>query len=203
LCIVAFLALSLGGGAWFGCKRWWPLAFAQPSRTLPGLRVDGEPVGPDGVRAVVDARARALEGRRVTVVVSDGDGARVLAESSLGELGVSVDRESVTSVALRVGREGDVLARARAANLARRGAIDVPLQPSVDWRPIVGLLVPLKEDIDLPPVPARLDLEHHAVLDEKSGRYLDVDGAVNELARAAGDASVVKCGCRWSTWRPA
>jgi vancomycin resistance protein YoaR len=192
LCVVALLALALGGGGWLACKRWWPLAFADPGRGLPGLRVDGEAVGPEGVRGFVEDRARQLEARRVRVVVADGDAMRTVAETTLGELGVSVDVDAVTSLALRVGREGDVIARAHVADHARGGAIDVPLQPSVDWRPIVGLLVPLKEDIDLPPVPARLDLEHHGILEEKSGRYVDADGAVAELARAAADPSVVE-----------
>jgi vancomycin resistance protein YoaR len=168
----------------------------DPGRALPGLRVDGQPVGDRGadVRATVEARARALEDRRVRLVVRDGDGdaTRTVLESSLGDLGVSVDVDAVTSRALRLGRTEDLLTRARMADRARRGELNVPLEPHVDARTVVERLLPFKEDLDTPPVAARLDLEKHAVVDERDGRALDPDGAADRIERAALDPSVVE-----------
>jgi vancomycin resistance protein YoaR len=181
-------------GAWSATGRWWPLSLSHDvAGGLPGLRVDGEAVAAGvSVRALVETRATALQGRRVRLVLKDGDAVRPVLEASLGQLGVHVDVDAVTSRALRLGREGDPLTRAHQADLARRGQLDVPLEPEVDPRAVVERLVPLKEDLDVPPVPARLDLDRHDVLPEKNGRALDADAAADRVARAALDASVVE-----------
>jgi vancomycin resistance protein YoaR len=192
LCIIAALAAAGGAGAWVACGRWLPLEVARdPGRTLPGLRIDGETVTGD-VRTFVEARARALTSRRVRLVVRDGDAVRPVVEATLGELGVSVDVDAVTSRALRVGRSDDLLTRARLADRARRGDVDVPLEPRVDPRALVDLILPLKEDLDVPPIAARLDLEKHEIVSEHDGRALDPDGAAARVARAALDGRVVE-----------
>ena len=68
----------------------WPLALSRdPSHALPGLRIDGVPVAPgQSVRALVQQRAEALEGRRVRLVVAGGAGVHPVLEATLGELGV-------------------------------------------------------------------------------------------------------------------
>jgi vancomycin resistance protein YoaR len=193
--LIVMVALAGGGaaGAWAACARWWPLELPGPAdRTLPGLRVDGQAVGADGVRAVVEARAGAIGQRSVRLVVREGDQMRPVVEATLAELGVLVDVDAVTLRALRVGRTDDPLTRAHLADRARRGDIDVPLEPTVDPRAVIDRLLPMKEDLDAPPVAARLDLEHHEIVDEKDGRALDLDGAVDAIARAALDPAVVE-----------
>jgi vancomycin resistance protein YoaR len=128
----------------------------------------------------------------VRLVVRDGASARVVAESTLGALGVSIDVDSVTSRALRLGRGGDMATRARLADRARGGALDVPLQPSVDLRVAVERLLPLKEDLDVPPVAARLDVERRSSVPERDGRALDVDGSIAALAHAASDPTAAE-----------
>ncbi len=184
------LALAAGaGGAWAAAARWWPLALSRdPARALPGLRIDGVTVSRAlGVRALVQQRAEALEGRRVRLVVKDASGARPVLEATLGELGVHVDVDGVTSRALRLGRSGDALSRASLADRARRGELDVALEPSFDARAVVARLAPMKEDLDVAGIPARLDLDHHAVVPETDGQSLDVDAAADRVARAALD----------------
>lgn len=189
------LALAAGvGGAWAAAARWWPLALSRdPSRALPGLRIDGVALEPgQTVRALVQQRADALEGRRMRLVVKDGAGARPVVEATLGDLGVHVDVEDVTSRALRIGRTGDALSRASMADRARRGDVDVALEPRFDARAVIARLAPMKEDLDVAGIPARLDLDQHTVVPETDGQALDVDAAADRVARAALDPQVAE-----------
>ncbi len=130
---------------------------------------------------------RVLQSRRLRLLVQDGADVRVIAETTLGALGVDVDVDSVTARALRLGRLGDMATRARLADRARTGALDVPLQPGVDTRVALDRLLPLKEDLDVAAVAARLDVERHSGVPERDGRALDVDAAIGAIARAAVD----------------
>src|ERR1700722_19655299 len=90
LVIFAVFAGAGAAGAWAACARWLPLELpGEADRVLPGLRVDGQAVGPEGVRGTVEARAQALGARRVRLVVREGDAVRTVVEGTLGDLGVS------------------------------------------------------------------------------------------------------------------
>lgn len=189
--VVAAAVLARGA-----CIRWWPLALpSAAARALPGLRVGGAPLD-EGQPAEIEIRERARTALRrpVRLVVREGDASRVVAESTLGALGVSVDAEGVARRAMRLGRAGDIVTRARLTERARAGEIDVPMQPSVEPRAALEVLLRLKEDLDVPPAAARLDVERHAILPEKQGRALDVDAAIEQIAHVAAagaDADVV------------
>ena len=98
--------------------------------------------------------AQALRERRVRFVVGSSTSKHVIAERSLADLGVTADVESTVAAAMRVGRSGDAVVRARLADRARLGEIDVALERSFDPRPLFALLAPLKEDLDVVPVAA-------------------------------------------------
>jgi len=192
--VACLLGAAGAAGAWAAAGRWLPLAMTQDGgRVLPGLRLDGQavPAGAD-VRAFVQGRAQALERRRVRLVVKDGDQVRPVVEATLGELGVHVDVDEVTARALEQGRAGDWLSRAHLADRARRGELDVPLEPGIDPGVVVERLLAFKDDLDVAAVPARLDLERHETVPERDGRALDPWGAADGVARAALDASVVE-----------
>jgi vancomycin resistance protein YoaR len=162
---------------------------------LPGVRVGGAALLPgEPVRPRVEARARALLERRVRLIVRDGDTSRTIVESSLGALGASVDIVAITSQVLRIGRAGDILARAQIAEIARRGELDVPLLATVDPRVAIEILMPLKEGIDVPPVLPRLDVEHHRVVPERPGRAVDLDATIAAITRAVADPQAVEVG---------
>lgn len=152
---------------------------------LPGLRVGGERVTEGAseaeLRALVEDRATALLARRVRVV----DGDRVLRESTLADLGVRVDVSGTVERARRLGRDLDVLGRAALVARARDGELDVPLRITLDDAAAVSSLLALKEAVDVQPVSARLDLEKHATVPEKVGRYVDADGALARILAAA------------------
>jgi vancomycin resistance protein YoaR len=185
---VAFVVVTSAAGA-VCVARWWPLVLpGRAASWLPGARLEGRPLaaGAD-LRAQVAAAARDLLGRRVRFVVHGRSppGGDVLAEATLGELGVTVDSEATAARVLRAGRTGDPATRAADAERARRGGIDVPLARSFDARPIFAILAPFKEDLDAAPVAARLDLQRHTILAERDGRALDLDAAAAALVRVA------------------
>jgi vancomycin resistance protein YoaR len=190
--LLAGVGAAAGWGLWAAGMRWLPLAWPFASQrdaeaVLPGLRIDGERV-PAGqtARAFVGSRARTFEGLRVRVHVRAD--ATVL-EATAGELGASVDVDAVSTVAMRLGRTQDWLQRALLADAARRGAIDVPLEPRFDTRLVVERLASLKENLDIPPRPARFDVAHNVVIPERAGRALDVDASAAATARAVVDAA--------------
>ncbi len=189
----AFVVLAAFGGR-SACARWWPLVLRPVDGTaLPGLRVDGVALGAgELVRPLIAERMEVLRHRRVRLVVREtgehGTEQTVL-EDTLGSFGVGVDIEDVSSRVLRLGRTEDFATRARLAERAERGQIDVPLQPRVDDHVALERLTGLKESLDRPPVAARLDIERHSIVPERDGRALDVDGTLSALARAARDSS--------------
>jgi len=187
LCVLAALAAGGGCAARAALNRWWPLALGgDADAALPGLRVGGEPLAAArSARAFVQDRADALARRRIRLVVRDGDAARVVLETTLGDLGVSVDVEGVSARVLRLGRVEDVLTRARLADRAGRGELDVPLEPSVDTAALLRRLAPIKDDLDRAAVNARLNLDRHEIVPERDGQALDLDQAAAAVARAA------------------
>jgi len=189
LCVLGALAAAGGGMAWAAFVRWWPLAVAgDPEAWLPGLRIDGVPVATAGsVESLARVRAAALAARRVRLVVRDGEAVQVVLEATLGDLGVSVEPDAVTARALRLGRVDDMLSRARLADRARRGDLDVPLEPRFDPRATVDRLAAFKDDLDTPAADARLDLDHHGIIAEQEGRALDLDQAAAVVARTASE----------------
>ncbi|MCL2776853.1 MAG: VanW family protein [Polyangiaceae bacterium] len=154
---------------------------------LPGLTIDGERV-PNGadvakVRAIVEAHAEALAQRQVQLVVT-GDGEPV-APMSLGALGVRVDVDNTMQNATSIGKSGGVFARAKAANAARAGHIDVALRTEFDRDVARPVLEKIKKARDTEPVNARLDLDKGAVIPEKEGRSVDVEGIMAKIDSSA------------------
>lgn len=178
-----FLAL-LGAGAAYAKMRWLP-----SGAVVPGVRVDGEQVADkadaSAVRALVVRHAQALEARSVKMTAA-GHSEPALTKT-LGELGLKVDVEETVALAMRVGRSGDVLSRAEVADAARAGKVDVPLRIVLQRELPFEALLALKETEDMQPVSARLDLEKHATIPEKEGRYVDADGAVARIETVARD----------------
>jgi vancomycin resistance protein YoaR len=160
--------------------------------------VGGEVV-PDADGAVVgvaEHRCRALEERRVRLRAPGVVGAAeplpaasdtgIVLEATLAELGVTADAQATSQRALRLGRNGDPWTSARLADRARRGEIDVPIEPTIDVAKLFRVLLPLKDQLDAPAIAARLDLGERTVREEHDGRALDLDAAAAAILRAAG-----------------
>jgi vancomycin resistance protein YoaR len=172
--------------------------FLPDALTLPGLRLDGEAVpafsSEKDLRAWIDARGEALRDRRVVLLLPEEASHLVDAgvadagpadSATLGDFGVVVDADAVAVRLIAIGHAEDMLERATRARLAREGKLDVPLMPRVDDAIARARLMRLKEAHDQAPVSARLDLDHHGVVPEKEGRYVDADGTIAALVRAA------------------
>jgi vancomycin resistance protein YoaR len=196
---LAVAGLLLLGAVFAGraiAQRWWPLLLRPvDGGALPGLRIDGvELAAGELVRPRVEEQIEALRARPVRLVVREGGEHgtdHAVLETTLGALGVTVDDEGVASRALRLGRTEDFASRARLAERARAGRLNVPLQPHLEARIALGRLVPLKEELDRPAVAARLDVTRHEVVPERDGRALDVDATMAAIGRAARDPSAV------------
>lgn len=176
--LVAALLLTVGGAGAALRAHYLPAAYV-----VPGLVIDGERV-PDGadaakVRAHVEARAAALASRKVELALPGAD--KPVLEATLGELGLRVDVDGTIAVASRVGKDGDAWTRAETTREARAGHIDVPLLVQIDRSVAFPKLDALKETVDTEAVSARLDLDKHATIPEKDGRYVDPDGTVARL----------------------
>ncbi len=110
-------------------------------------------------------------------------GAR-LVEASLAELGGTVDTGAIAAGLAAVGHEEGLVARVDAALQARRGGTDFPVHVRFPIEPLAEKLERLRDELDSPPLSARLDLAHHTASDHTPGRYLDVYAAADALDRA-------------------
>jgi vancomycin resistance protein YoaR len=184
--VLLVVALVAAGGAAAG-GRWWPLVLSPcDGCALPGVRVDGIALRAGvAVRSQIDERVADLERRVVRLVDAGRSGVPTVLEASLGELGISADADVAERRVLRLGRRGGGWSRAEVADRARRGEIDVPLDPVIDTGAVAALLAPYKEALDAHATAARLDLEDHRVVPERDGRALDVVAAAAAILRAA------------------
>ena len=183
--LVLTIFVVVGGVSLYEAKRFFPR-----TAVLPGLQIDGEAVAGGytelAARELLERHARSRETRRVRFTF----GGRTVAELPVAALGITVDRAPVIAAALATGHTGDRLGRARQAEAARRGELDVPLGFRVDASQGIAALAPLKEQLDVAPVSAKLDLEAHAVTPEIPGRYLDLDKAVALATEYAAEPSL-------------
>src|SRR5262245_51926973 len=110
--IVGGLVVLLGAGAAFARARYLPNA-----AVLPGLRIDGEPISTNpesaAVRAHVQRRADGVHARKVRLSLPESD--KPALETTLADLGVKVDVDETTAMALRLGKSGDIITRGEAA----------------------------------------------------------------------------------------
>ena len=163
-------------------------AYYLPSaHVVPGLLIDGEVVPPGtdakGLRALVETRAATLAARRVALAMPGAE--QPVVEASLAEMGLVVDVDETVALTTRVGKTDDVWGRVQTIRRARAGQIDVPLRTHVDRDVTFAKLERVKELTDIEAISARLDLDKHATIPEKDGRYVDQDGTVALLESAA------------------
>ena len=181
--VLAILVVA-GGVSLYEAKRFFPR-----TAVLPGLRLDGEAIAggftEKAAREVLERHARERESRHVHFTF-DG---KPVADLPVSALGITVDRQTVLNEVLTTGHTGDRLGRARRAEAAQNGAIDVPLPLTVDAAVGIAALSPLKEQLDVAPVSVKLDLDAHGVTPEIPGHYLDLDKAVALASEYAAESS--------------
>jgi vancomycin resistance protein YoaR len=150
------------------------------SETLPGLTIDHAAVTGDAQSFVAERAKRKL----AETVRFELDGG-LLAEAKLSDLGVRIDENRTTTLALGLGHSEDLLLRADLATRAAKSELDVPLFVTTDADPIVHLFAKIKEDHDHNPVSARVDFDHGGARAEAAGKYIDVDSVRARVAEVA------------------
>ncbi len=172
----ALLGAAAGATLW-GARELLP----REGELARGVLVGGVGVAAGAsAQAVAEAAAQRAISKRVTFTWS---GAR-LVEASLAELGGTVDTRALAASLAAVGHEEGLFARLDSALQARRGHIDFPVHVSLPVEPLAEKLEHLKDQLDTPPISARLDLAHHTASEHTPGRYLDVYAAADALDRA-------------------
>lgn len=149
-----------------------------PSAPLcEGIRLEGETV-PRGssLERFFDERETRARARQVRLVHGlDGF------ELTLAEAGLHVDRGRTAERVLAVGHKGPLASRLRAARLARRGGVDLPMTYAVDRATLALRLQALSTSFERAPVNAGIDLARHSRAPDVSGRALDVEATVDAL----------------------
>jgi vancomycin resistance protein YoaR len=125
---------------------------------------------------------------RVTVTTQEGEAFRSREEDRVidrarADLGARVDERLLARLIASAVDPGSQLRRHHAA-IAPGRPIELPIPVSLDGAVAFPLLMQLKEDVDHPPVDARLDVESRAVVPEQPGRYMDVYATLARLDEA-------------------
>lgn len=105
-------------------------------------------------------------------------------DTTLGELGVSIDVNGTLEQAEAVGHTGSVIRRVLEGQKARRGEIDVPLVFHVDRERARTFLSTLSDRFYRAPVDARLDIENKKRIVEQEGRALDIEASIDSITAA-------------------
>lgn len=90
------------------------------------------------------------------------------------ELGARVDLEATRRQLVQVGKSGRFFADLRDRVRARRGKLRLPLVVELDRDVALDFFTDLKEQVDRPVVPARLDLDRQTVVKGREGYLLHV-----------------------------
>jgi vancomycin resistance protein YoaR len=153
---------------------------------LPTVTLDEKPIPIDGDEAkTLDAArgvARAYLAEKVAVAVA-GVGSR---ERTREELGARVDADRLASL-VREARDPRSPLRRAHAQVAFGRALKLPLPVVADVRRATVALLQIKDDLDRPPVDAKLDLDNARIAADEPGRRMDVYATLARL-----DAALMK-----------
>jgi len=168
------------------------LALVEPWRDA-GTRLEEIRIGDTGL-APGDPRPLALmkSARRrlhADIVLTGPD---IEHRTTWAELGAEVDMESLGRILVAAAKPSSALSRYNRAEAEKPGFAAMPLPVSLVSVAAVESLVALKEMIDRKPENARFDFAKGRVVEERSGRSLDVYATLERLdeALAAGKSKI-------------
>ncbi len=124
----------------------------------------------------IDARLRST---KVSLRVGN-----VSETESLAALGVTINKEQSLASARRAAREGVIDRISRALGGAGE-PFDIPVSIQVDEAQYRSWIDRVKEEHDVAPVSARLDLTKHETIREIPGAYIDSDRVREDLVKGA------------------
>lgn len=174
-------SVSLGVAAVTAVATWQYHRWLPSGRALPGTIVAGRvaPAGA-GLGELLEARRARLLDREAYLTLEDGSNIRV----SFGELGVELDVARTMASALARAESGSLGARLRRAWVARAGGEEVEAVWALDASRARATLKLIAPRVYRDPVDARLDLDRRERVEDVPGRELDVEGTLENLARA-------------------
>jgi vancomycin resistance protein YoaR len=154
---------------------------AEPEhgRAFAGTTVDGWRAPSE--RPLLDwteRMARRVSEREVVLRYFGGD-----ARLRFSELGIELDRTTLSRELLAEQRSGSVVQRAGRAISAFRGRLDYPLVYRVDAVKARGRLREFAARVYKPATDARLDLERHRRQPDVPGQRLDVEASLAKILR--------------------
>lgn len=161
------------------------------SRTLPNLYLAGEPIGNltrDQLIEQVDARIDNFEGSKLLFEIDSGDDiARV--ESSLSQLGITVEREATVKRAYELGRS-DNMSRDLLWRFNFWTKKPVPPEYSIDWVRLTSELARLFANYNLPSRDATIKYQGEwQIVPEGVGEVIDSSSLVLALRLRVEDLS--------------
>jgi vancomycin resistance protein YoaR len=146
-------------------------------RIFPALTVADVPVGgmPFGTAAAaLDARAQAIESSPVAFTYKDRTW-----QSTLRDIGVSVDATMALDRAVAFGREGSALNRLRSAAAFVRSGEHLAMPMTLDYRKLDGWFDQIDRDLGVPPHNASYEIQgtNVIIVPEVDGTVVDRDRA--------------------------
>lgn len=190
--VVGFLALALA-----------TRAFVASGRIAPGVTIAGFEV--EGMTA--DEALEALETQwvptlpeAVKVTFPEGDW-----EAHRAELGVSLQLEDAVAAAVRVGREGGLLAQMRARLHRSRQMAAIPVAVAIDDATLEDAVGGLSDVVDREPVDADIRLAggEVEVIPGVVGRTLNVEATMAAIREALADPAATEVAAVVETREPA
>lgn len=160
------LLLTVGGGALL-YKRSLKAPRLVPGIVLGDTRLGAVPFGQ------VDTAIQRIGERYLADEVTLRFGESSL-KATRRELGARLDVAETRAALRRVGKTGAFLTDLNQRVRARRGKLFVPLSLELDRDTALAYFTDLKEDVDRPMVPAKLDLDHLRVVPGREGYLLHV-----------------------------
>ena len=172
---------------------------ASASASVPVVTLEGRSLSLEGdAQQTLDGArviAREWVSRKMTLVAPGFTSSAMQAvqrEASREDLGVRVESERLSALVAQVRDPRSAIRRAH-VEAARNKPTGEPLRlllpVTVDGARALSSMVAMKDDVDRPPVAARLDLGDHKVLADEPGRRMDVHATLARL-----DASLAKRG---------
>ena len=175
------VVVVLGLGSALGVGLGFTAHHVLPSNPVAAGVYIGERRPPDGtpVTEWLMSRSASLKKRAVHLRHDD-----VVIDTTLGELGVSIDVNSTIELAGKVGHEGSLIRRIRDGQKAKRGEILVPLVYYVDREKARAYLTKISDRFYRAPVDAKLDVDNKKKILEQDGQALDIEGTTDVIAAA-------------------
>lgn len=155
-------------------------AYFPASPLAEGLRIDERVIADSLSPAEFLARRdKALKTRIIRFQHGDQ-----IFETTLGNVGLSIDIEATYDRAQRIAHEGSWYRRFREAERARKGLIDIPVVWTLQRDKAREYFEEIAKEIDRIPVDARLDLSNRRKIEDVPGIALDVERAIDALESA-------------------